>query len=181
LSTEVPATALCERLGILPTYSRWLQFVLRELTAEEIAAAPTAEQRWLQAWAEFPECQIELTFAKAFGECLPAILKGDRDPLDVIFPSRDITFAHELYQDSPTFRPSNLLAQKALLEIVRGLPNGRALRVLEIGAGTGGIASHLLPVMPSHSSVYVLTDLSQHFLTAAQRQFEPYSFVQYQA
>src|SRR5262249_734728 len=38
-----------------------------------------------------------------------------------------------------------------------------------------------LPVMPSHSSTYVLTDLSQHFLTAAQRQFAPYSFVQYQA
>src|SRR5207248_449439 len=101
------------------------------------------------------------------------------DPLDLIFTEGGMAAAQQLYQDSPTLRPYNLLAQAAVTEIVRRLPKGKALRILEVGAGTGGLTSFLLPVLPEHCTEYIFSDVSSSFIARGELQFSDYSFVQY--
>jgi hypothetical protein len=61
------------------------------------------------------------------GENLPpAVLRGHVDPLNLILPGGELTdLTAHLYQDSPIARVTNLLAQRAVLEMVRRLPSGK--------------------------------------------------------
>ena len=178
LCGAVPIEQIAERLGIAPQYHRWLRLMLRELTASDIASTDDPHCLWKAAWDEFPECQAELKHLRLCGENLPAVLRGDFDPLNLIFPEGGVTAAEILYQDSPTFRLNNLLVQKAVIEIARRLPKGRALRILEIGGGTGGTTGFVLPVLPEHCTEYVFTDISPRFTAHAQHKFAQYPFAQ---
>jgi acyl transferase domain-containing protein/NADPH:quinone reductase-like Zn-dependent oxidoreductase/short-subunit dehydrogenase/acyl carrier protein len=171
---------LAERLGMAPQYHRWLRLMLKDLSADELASTVEPRRLWKEAWDEFPECQAELMLLRLCGENLPAVLRGELDPLGLIFPEGTLTTAEILYQDSPSFRLNNLLVQKAVLEMVRRLPKGKALRILEIGGGTGGMTSFVLPVLPEHCTEYVFTDVSARFTAHAQHKFARFPFVQCQ-
>jgi amino acid adenylation domain-containing protein len=173
-----PIETLADRLGVAPQYQRWLRLVLKELTADEFASTEDAHRLSKALWDQFPECQAEGMLLRLCGEKLPVVLRGDIDPLDLIFPEGVLTTAEHLYQDSPTFRLNNLMVQKALVEIVQRLPKGKALRILEIGGGTGGMTSFVLPVLPEHCSEYVFTDVTPRLIAHAQHKFARYPFVQ---
>src|SRR5207248_10490667 len=49
----------------------------------------------------------------------------------------------------------------------RGLPDGRGLRILEIGAGTGGLTAHVLPALERNLHSYTFSDVSAAFFPAA--------------
>jgi len=176
--SALPPPALADRLGLAPQYRRWLALMLHELTPTELASRADPQPLWKAVWHRFPECQVELTMARLCGENLVSVLRGETDPLQLVFPESTVTAAEHLYQDSPALRPSNLLAQKAVTEIVRRLPPDRALRVLEIGGGTGGLTGFLLPVLPAHATQYVFTDVSARFLGHAQQRFTRFPFVE---
>ena len=104
------------------------------------------------------------------------MLRGEIDPLDLIFPDGALTSAETALSGiRRAFRLNNLLVQKAIAEIARRLPNGKALRVLEIGGGTGGMTSFVLPVLPEHCTEYVFTDVSPRFTRACAAQVCPLS------
>jgi NADPH:quinone reductase-like Zn-dependent oxidoreductase/short-subunit dehydrogenase/SAM-dependent methyltransferase/acyl carrier protein len=176
--TGLAVEQLAGRLGVAPQHHRWLRLMMEELTADELASTVKPHRLWKEAWDEFPECQAELLLIRLCGENLPAVLRGELDPLGLIFPEGALTTAEILYQDSPSFRLNNLLVQKAAVEIVRRLPAGKALRILEIGGGTGGMTSFVLPVLPEHCTEYVFTDVSPRFTAHAQHKFARFPFVQ---
>src|SRR5205085_5444328 len=62
---------------------------------------------------------------------------------------------------------------------VRSAPAAAPLRVLEIGAGTGGTTSFVLPALPAARTKYVFSDLSPLFLARAQERMADYPFVDY--
>ena len=59
------------------------------------------------------------------------------------------------------------------------LPVGKKLRILEIGAGTGGSTAALAPHLPVGNVQYQFTDLSDFFLARAEERFRAYPFMQY--
>src|SRR5690606_15224071 len=59
-------------------------------------------------------------------------------------------------------------------------PDQEPLRVLEIGGGTGGTSSHLLPILPPEITSYLFTDISPLFVARAQEKFSQYPFACYQ-
>ena len=63
--------------------------------------------------------------------------------------------------------------------MVHGEPHKGRLRLLEIGAGTGGLTSYILPVL-GDSCDYVFTDVGQTLLNQAEQKFADHSFVRYQ-
>ncbi len=67
-------------------------------------------------------------------------------------------------------------------KVVLTMPQSGAtqpLRILEIGAGTGGTTAGILPHLRGCNVEYHFTDLSPHFLNRAQEQFAAYPFVRY--
>jgi acyl transferase domain-containing protein/NADPH:quinone reductase-like Zn-dependent oxidoreductase/acyl carrier protein len=111
---------------------------------------------------------------------LADVLKGECDPLQLLFPQGDFSLATQLYQDSIGAATTNTLVQQTVRHLATKLPAGRSLRILELGAGTGGTTAHLLPHLDPHSTTYVFTDLSSLFLSQAKTRFQAYDFVEYQ-
>src|SRR4029079_17021523 len=83
------------------------------------------------------------------------------------------------YHDSRSFRVYNLLVEQAVRAALEELPEGRTLRVLEIGAGTRGTAAYVLPLLPPAQTEYVFTDVSSRFTARAEQKFREYPFVRY--
>jgi acyl transferase domain-containing protein/SAM-dependent methyltransferase len=136
--------------------------------------------RWRGLLAENPAFFAELMLISRCGLDLAGVLKGDLNPLQLIFPDGNLATAEHLYSDSPSVRFYNTLAQYALSRVLEKLPADRPLRVLEVGAGTGGLTQYLLARLPADRTEYVFTDLSNAFFIKAGQKFADYPFVRYQ-
>ncbi|MBD2773048.1 type I polyketide synthase [Iningainema tapete] len=128
----------------------------------------------------YPEAEAEITLLLLCGPRLAEVLRGECNPLQLLFPEGDTTTLTKLYQDAPTARMMNILVQETVLSALLRLPQGRGLRILEIGAGTGATTSYLLPHLKADRTKYVFTDIGAFFTAKAQARFKNYPFVRYQ-
>ncbi|MFI8169865.1 methyltransferase [Streptomyces sp. NPDC085931] len=111
-------------------------------------------------------------------EHLEHVLRGQQDPLMLLVPEPVRTMLGYFYDLAPVCRFHNRLAQALLQQIVRHQPTGQLLRVLEVGAGTGGLTAALLPLLPP-AAHYTFTDVAPSFLTRAQQRFAAHERVEY--
>ena len=104
------------------------------------------------------------------------MLRGATAPLGLIFPEEGLGAA-DLYSSAPAFRMMNAMLAGAVGGVVGELPPGRRLRVLEVGAGTGGGTGAVLPLLPAEACDYAFTDVSAGFFAAAEARFADYPFL----
>ena len=126
----------------------------------------------------FGDDRIIFDYIVSCGEDLVAILQGRKSSLETLFPNGDFTRAENLYERAPLSVYFNSIARAVLEGFLRGRKPG-ALRILEIGAGTGSTSSFLLPVMPPGNSIYDFTDVSEIFVNHAERKFAAFPNVRY--
>ncbi len=117
----------------------------------------------------YPEGGVELGLLRRCGAALPDVLRGRADGLELLFSGTPN--AADLYRESPGYRALNALAGEAVASLVSGLPEGRRLRVLEVGAGTGGTTAALLAALPEGRADYDFTDISAGFFGEAEERF----------
>jgi acyl transferase domain-containing protein/acyl carrier protein len=129
---------------------------------------------------QHPQIAAELTLIERCGTNLAKVLQGECNPIDLLFPNGDLTTLTQLYQNSPGAKVMNTLVQQAINSALKDLPPGEKVRILEIGAGTGGTTAYVLPQLTNKSVEYVFTDISPLFLAKARQQFSEYEFVSYQ-
>jgi ubiquinone/menaquinone biosynthesis C-methylase UbiE len=137
---------------------------------EDTAAELLAD---LEREYEGPECD----FLRRAGTALASIWRDEIEPLTILFPSGATDKAAHFYSEAKLLAGYNRLASEVLRELVAALPSGQELRILEVGAGTGGLTMHLLPQLPRDRSDYLFTDLSPLFLHAAKRRFQEFPFL----
>ncbi|MEL6326741.1 MAG: MupA/Atu3671 family FMN-dependent luciferase-like monooxygenase, partial [Cyanobacteria bacterium J06626_23] len=134
---------------------------------------------WRSLLADYPQCSAELDLLGHCGQQLAAVLQGQTDPLQLLFPEGSLASVERLYQDAPGSRVANQLVQQAITVALAQLPRDRAVRILEIGAGTGGTTTSVLPQLPAERTEYHFTDVSYLFMAKAEQKFQDYPFVQY--
>ncbi|MFZ0635133.1 MAG: beta-ketoacyl synthase N-terminal-like domain-containing protein [Candidatus Acidiferrales bacterium] len=127
-----------------------------------------------------PEILTELTLLARCGERLGVVLRGDLDPLKLLFPVDSAITAAELYENSVTARLYNAFVREALVAALAGRPSSRSLRILEVGAGTGGTTRYLLDRLPADRIEYVFTDVSKLFLVDAAKRFAEHKFLRFE-
>lgn len=105
------------------------------------------------------------------GKLLPGVLRGEVDPLPILFPSEETAGggAADVYRHAPGAVALNRLAAEAVAEAIAQLPAGRGLRVLELGAGTGATTERVLARNDVERMRYTFTDVAAGFVAAEQQ------------
>ncbi|MET9550989.1 SDR family NAD(P)-dependent oxidoreductase [Streptomyces sp. NPDC006627] len=175
--------------GVQPRYRRLLtallEYAVRQdvLTAHEggrwcVARKPQPHRLFREVLRAFP---AEATAAQVYAVCglhLADVLRGRTDPLMLLFAEPD-ALAARFYDSTPAMHHQYRTARLLLNAAVAAWPEDRPLRVLEVGAGTGGLTAALLPHLPPERTHYTYTDVSSAFFPAAQDRFADHDFVHY--
>ncbi len=183
---------LLQRFHVLPTYKhlvrRWLNKLVNEgllLREGELFTNASALPKTLpesvlkksgNVFAEIPEL---LAYVQRCGKLLVPILTGKENPLETLFPGGTNTTSEFLYHKWALSRYYAAIARAAVEAVVRSLPATQSLKLLEVGAGTGGTTAALLPLLPKERTEYYFTDMSEYFFTQAAARFHAVPFLRY--
>ncbi len=118
----------------------------------------------------YPHGSTEIGLFRRSGGALTEVLRGQEDPLTLLFSSGEPTAA-DLYLKAPVARAANQLLADAVRMLVAELPEGRCLKVIEVGAGTGSATASILPELPQGRFDYTYTDISAGFFAEAEGRF----------
>ncbi|RAH63430.1 polyketide synthase [Aspergillus piperis CBS 112811] len=132
----------------------------------------------------YPEFAGASKLAFYTGSKLASVLRGNQDGLQLIFGTKE---GQELVSWMYGDESHNVTGYKQMLNFIQRLASkldknsGGALRILEMGAGTGGGTKWLLPGLAKLGIPveYTFSDISPAFLAQGRRRFKDYSFVRY--
>ena len=186
----VDPEALREELNVLPEHRRVFRRMLEMLAKSGVLAEagdgftvtvgagdalPEHMPRDLDAFAHrmverYPHGVTEVGLFRRCGGALGEALRGEADPLTLLFSSGDPTPA-DLYLKAPVARAANKMLRDAVRALLAGNPEGRRLRAVEVGAGTGSATTYILPELPEGQFLYTYTDISAGFFAEAESNF----------
>lgn len=153
------------------------QYVRTDVPIEEVDATQLHEE----LSAEFPQHAGELKLLRAMGTRLAEVLSGKTDPLHILFGNKaDRDLLEDVYVNSPMWLTGTKVLASYLTTALspgrRGPGASRRLRILELGAGTGGTTRNLLQTLSSMGVdfTYTFTDLASSLVAAARRKFAQY-------
>ncbi len=165
--------ARLQQLGVTARFA-----TLWERCCEHLAArgwAARIEETWQvvqlpAAEASPSDERAEGALLERCGSRLASVLRGQVDPLMLLFPQDGSAGASAIYTETPVAARCNDLAAGIVADVVRSWPADRPVRVVEIGAGTGATTSAVIGGLPPGSR-YLATDLSTVFLRDLERRF----------
>ena len=172
--------------GHLLRYFEWMKYASRSLKMDEASGMNLADFKKYQKDPELKKQLLEDVeehnadgaLALRMGRSIVKVLRKEVDPLHLMFGVDDIL--DRVY--AQVAHLGNLPAlQSALLRVIAD--NSTNLRVLEVGAGTGGSTVGMLEglisayedgVFSSSVSTYTFTDISSAFFVKAKEKFKKY-------
>ncbi|MDE0458181.1 MAG: SDR family NAD(P)-dependent oxidoreductase [Chromatiales bacterium] len=187
----VDAVSLCDEMGVVVQHHRLFGRLLGIMaeagivkrepdgglavavgSGDELPDAALGEPQRLaeQLRVRHPHGSNELALLERCGGALTEVLQGRSDPLSLLFGS-DGASAADLYRTAPAARAANRMLADAVRAAVETLPEGRRLRVLEVGAGTGSATEPILSALPDGRFDYMFTDISAGFFAEAEARF----------
>ena len=152
--------------------------------APDATALWEAWERAKPGWISDARVAPQWTLLGTCLRALPDILAGKRKATDVLFPASSTRLVEGVYQGNPVADFFNEQLADAVVAYVKARaerPGAPRLRILEVGAGTGGTSAGLLAKLKHFASSlaeYCYTDISKTFLFHAENHFVPsYPFV----
>jgi SAM-dependent methyltransferase/short-subunit dehydrogenase/acyl carrier protein len=174
---------LSQRQKIIPARRRVLARMLAILAEDgivertsdrfrivDLRPRPDADLALEKLSVEYPEMLTEINILKRCGVKLLPVLRGDYDPMQLVFADGSIGEAEKIYEQSPVCRFFNDKAAKVIRSAADSITD-RTVRILEIGGGTGATTVPLLSALAGKDIEYVFTDVSPVFLSRARVKF----------
>jgi acyl transferase domain-containing protein/glutamate-1-semialdehyde aminotransferase/acyl carrier protein len=185
--------ALQPRLSVVPAYTRlftWLIDILARdgalaLSGDRVTALATGPvlADADSVAADHPGMASMVRLLVTCLDAYPAVLRGTRNPIEVLFPGGRLDLVESVYQSGGIADYFNRGVARAVLAATRrSVTNGQPVRLLEIGAGTGGTTQSVLPELTAAGIAlhYDYTDVSAAFVRQAAARFEPrYPFLRF--
>jgi acyl transferase domain-containing protein/tryptophanase/acyl carrier protein/SAM-dependent methyltransferase len=173
-----------------PYYEQWLSRVIAYLQEHNLITEDLTFQRetgtlavsWAEwkikrtAWASNPNLEAQIALLEACLKALPEILTGKRLATDAIFPNSSMQLVEGLYQGNPQADFFNEVLAETLVGCIEQklkADKESEIRILEVGAGTGGTTAKLLPLLLRFPiAEYCYTDVSRAFLMHADKHYK---------
>src|SRR5205085_512478 len=149
-------------------------------TTPDFVQAATSAGKLLRNYVEkHPGHLPEALLCEGTSAELGAILRAEKDAVQVLFSGIGAELLDHFYGDG--LFTSNWLAAiaAAVGTAAKRLPEGRGLRILEVGAGTGGLASQVLPLLERGLHSYTFSDVSAAFFSGAEQKLAAFPEVQF--
>jgi thioester reductase-like protein len=192
LNEIITLTALQKRLKVPAKHERLLRRLLTLLEQNgPLQAVPADEKTWravslpaavnvTKLWREivfdFPSFHPELILLNRCASALAEVLRGTADASRLI----STNMLEHFQADSVLTRVYNRIVGETVATALAQLPEGRSTRILEIGAGTGGVTASVLPFIPATAVEYRCTDTTDRYFDQAQQKFSDYTCLNYQ-
>ncbi len=191
------AATLMEKYKLRSLYAKWLEESLAVLTRNQylrqegdvysVINAPLLDLNEL--WKEWDKqkaasqadsnLKAMVNLVDATVRVLPEILAGNVLATDIMFPDSSMELVEGIYKQNQVADYFNeVLADTVAAYVQERLKSERtvALRILEIGAGTGGTSAAVFQKLRPYQEYvqeYCYTDVSRAFLLHAQREYGP--------
>jgi len=148
------------------------------LTAKLIV--PDFALQWRCILSEFPQFYPWLRLIEICGRELAGRFSGDTEPAALLESEEALQLLDQIDRDDPRSRSANAFVQRLCGEFTAQVPADRPIRILEVGAATGGATAFILPALPGDRVEYWFTDRSVAHLSRAEDRFRQHQFVKYQ-
>ena len=192
MSSDLPAGAgtvhkrrtLRARLGVLPKFEKFIEFFLRVLAEDGFvrnggaqleflgASPPAAQQLHAEMTQQYPQFAGLLDLLAYCAANYQPALSGEIEAISVLYPDGTNTHLEESAQRSAE-HTNDLLYLQLLADLLRDIgagSDGRPLRILEVGGGSGGLTAQLLDVLAGHTVEYHFTDIGRSFVIQAEQE-----------
>jgi acyl transferase domain-containing protein/NADPH:quinone reductase-like Zn-dependent oxidoreductase/acyl carrier protein/SAM-dependent methyltransferase len=172
------AESLCVASGMQTAFERLMAGLVKRGLLQKDAAGYRGTPAFSEA-AESAQEELRSFIAKhsghlpeallCAGNCaeLGPILRGEKDAVQVLFASAGADLVDQFYGDGLFTRQWLGAIAAAVQEAARHLPEGRGLRILEVGGGTAGLSATVLPMLERGLHSYTFTDVSAGFFHGA--------------
>ena len=152
----------------------WRRLLLRQLQEilEQVRPKARIPLRWARICCAISlPTRISIELMRRCGPRLADVAQGRADGVDVLFTGDGYAQLEQFYKEAPGSAYYNALTANLVAEFAPAFDGVRLMRVLEVGAGTGGTTAHILPRLNVRNTSYVFTDVSPLFLDRARAKF----------
>lgn len=190
-----------KKLNVIPEYHRLLDAFLHKMEQEEQIKATAYgyevekqlskksvedfeyEKDNLLEWYDCVKTQINLVWL-----CLRNIkelLSGNAKATDIMYPGSSMDKVAGIFKGNPNADYCNDLVSRNVQEYIKlrlpELKEGEKIKILEVGAGTGGTSSVVLKQIQQYKQyvTYVYTDISYAFTKYGRKEYGQYPFIEF--
>ncbi|MFI6491065.1 amino acid adenylation domain-containing protein [Streptomyces sp. NPDC050564] len=146
------------------------------------AAPGDVERAWRRVDELLPSAQdgseLLAYFRKATAH-LPQLLRDEQDPVQLLFPEGSLDIQEAAYTQGFLNSYLNRIATSVVRRIADERAHRGTVRLLEVGAGVGGVSVEAVPRLAGTDCSYLFTDVSQFFLNKAAERFTDFPWVHY--
>nr|BCD52390.1 polyketide synthase SptM [Aspergillus sp.] len=131
---------------------------------------------------QFPHHASEHMLLRTTGSQLAECLSGDANPLALLFQDAEARrLMGDVYTNAPMFKSATMHLAGYLQGVLERVGSGRTVKILEIGAGTGGTTRYLVSQLAARGLrfEYTFTDISSSLVMLAKKGFKEYDFMRY--
>ncbi len=192
---EDTLSSIQEQFNIIDPYTRWFHEIIRllkeqgrvdssgemiKLNSSVKGSSPdfNLKQQSVDLIEHYPFMKGRIELAAACLEHLGEILTGAVPATDILFPKGSMKGVEGIYKDNPIADFFNNRVADIVEQFVRlrqkDLAPDQKIRILEVGAGTGGTGTFIFErLVPFKESIeYTYTDVSKSFLIYAEENYK---------